>query len=99
MDSFVNARAQSARKHDSKAEILTVYGAADLMKVSRYTVAAMIRDGRLPAAKIGREYRIRRDDVLALLEHLAAPPVIAIPKKVGRPRTVPDAHARRRKTA
>ena len=41
--------------------ILTVKGAASLLKTSRQQVRKMIQSGDLPAVKVGREWRIRAD--------------------------------------
>jgi excisionase family DNA binding protein len=41
--------------------------AAKLLRVHRNTVMAMIDDGRLPAVKIGRNWRINKSDVMRLL--------------------------------
>ena len=47
---------------------LDLRGAAALMKVNPRTVEAMARDGRLPAAKIGRAYVLMERVVLAFIE-------------------------------
>lgn len=47
-------------------------GAAALMKVHPRTVEAMARDGRLPAAKIGRSYVLMERDVLDFIERQIA---------------------------
>jgi len=49
-------------------EILTVEQVAAYLQLSKMTVYKYIREGRLPAAKIGKAYRIRRSDVEAFLE-------------------------------
>ena len=46
---------------------LDVYDVARLFKCSHKTVRRMIADGRLPAAKIGSVWRIRPEDVAAIL--------------------------------
>lgn len=46
---------------------LDLRGAAALMNVHPRTVEAMARDGRLPAAKIGRAYVLLQDDVMAFI--------------------------------
>ncbi|MCI5928034.1 MAG: helix-turn-helix domain-containing protein [Pseudoflavonifractor capillosus] len=38
--------------------LLTVQEVADLLKTSRRQVQKMIRDGLLPAVRIGREWRV-----------------------------------------
>ncbi len=51
---------------------LDLRGAAALMNVHPRTVEAMARDGRLPAAKIGRAYVLLARDVLAFVEQQIA---------------------------
>ncbi len=51
---------------------LDLRGAAALMKVHPRTVEAMARDGRLPAAKIGRAYVLLVRDVEAFIEQQVA---------------------------
>ncbi|MDR7513106.1 MAG: helix-turn-helix domain-containing protein [Armatimonadota bacterium] len=48
-------------------EILTVEQAADLMQVHRITVYRYIREGRLPAVRLGKIYRLLSRDVEAFL--------------------------------
>lgn len=47
---------------------LDLRGAAALMKVSARTVEAMAREGRIPAAKIGRAYVLLERDVLDFIK-------------------------------
>ncbi len=44
-------------------EILTVAQAAEYLQVNPETVRRAARAGRLPAARIGRQWRIRRADL------------------------------------
>ncbi len=44
-------------------ELLSVEDVTRILKVSRATVQRWCRDGKLPAAKIGKSYRIRREDL------------------------------------
>jgi len=54
----------SQTTHDD--ELLTVEEAADLVKVHSNTIRNAIRDGRLPAIRLGaRIIRIRKSDLLA----------------------------------
>ena len=46
----------------------TVEEVADLMRVSRTTVYRMIREGELPAVRLGRGYRLREDAVHRYLQ-------------------------------
>ena len=49
-------------------EILTVREVADYLRVSRVTIWRWCQEGILPASRIGRNWRIRRDDLLQLLD-------------------------------
>jgi len=42
---------------------LTVNEVADLLRVSRMTVYRLIKEGQLKALRVGRNYRLREDDV------------------------------------
>lgn len=47
-------------------ELCTVDFAAERLKLHPKTVLRFIRDGRLPATRVGKAYRIRRADIDAL---------------------------------
>src|SRR5271155_3240414 len=51
----------------SKNEFLTVEEMAEELKLHPQTIRMWIRTGRLPAKKLGRIYRLRREDVDAVL--------------------------------
>ncbi|HLB62764.1 MAG TPA: helix-turn-helix domain-containing protein [Actinomycetota bacterium] len=51
------------RRPLSEAQLATVSEVAALLRVSRMTVYRLIRQGDLPAVRIGRGYRIPEDDV------------------------------------
>ena len=55
------------RQH-SQARFLTVAEVADLLRVSNMTVYRLIKAGELPAARIGKSFRVREDDIDAYLE-------------------------------
>lgn len=48
-------------------EVLTVEQAADYLQIHKVTVYKYIRAGVLPAAKLGKVYRIYRRDLEALM--------------------------------
>lgn len=52
-------------------EILTVDQAATYLQLHRVTIYKYIRAGLLPAARLGKVYRIYRRDVEALLASLS----------------------------
>ena len=53
-------------------QLLTVPQVADEFQVTTQTIRNWIDGGALPAAKIGRAFRVRREDVDALLERASA---------------------------
>lgn len=50
------------------ARLLTVAEVATVMRVSRMTVYRLIRRGQLKAIRVGRNYRVRQDDLNAYFE-------------------------------
>lgn len=44
-------------------ELLTLGEVAAFLRVGRSTIQAWCRSGEFPAARIGKEYRIRRSDL------------------------------------
>lgn len=58
-------------------ELCTVDFAAELLKVHPRTVHRFIHEGRLPARRIGKAYRIRRADLSTLAGLPSTPPVPA----------------------
>ena len=47
---------------------MTVNEVAQLMRVSKMTVYRLVKQGDLPAVRVGRGYRIREEDVHRYLE-------------------------------
>lgn len=47
----------------NEARFVTVSEVALLMRVSRMTVYRLIKQGELPAVRVGRGYRLREEDV------------------------------------
>ena len=54
-------------KHIQQNELLTVREVAQYLRVSRVTVWRWCQQGVIPASQVGRNWRIRRDDLLHLL--------------------------------
>lgn len=52
---------------EERPDLLNVSEVADLLRVSNQTVYNMIKDGRLKAVKIGREWRFMRKDIESIL--------------------------------
>lgn len=53
---------------------LTVEESAELLRVGVETVQRYVREGKLPASKVGRRYLIPEEAVKALLEPKEPPP-------------------------
>lgn len=53
--------------------LFTVEEAADYLRVSRAMVFRLLKDGKLPRAKIGNRTVIRRSDLDALVERSIGP--------------------------
>lgn len=69
-DGQVTALPISARKSKGQRRAETWMTRAEVqevLRVSRATVERMFKSGRLPASKVGRQWRIRRSDVDAFL--------------------------------
>jgi excisionase family DNA binding protein len=49
-------------------DVLTVEEVASKLKLTRLSVRRMLYDGRLRAYKIGKEWRLRRQDVIDWME-------------------------------
>ncbi len=52
----------------SESRFLTVQEVADLMRVSSMTVYRLIKSGEMRAARVGRSFRVREEDVNEYLE-------------------------------
>ena len=57
------------------SDILTVDQVAAYLQLNRLTIYRYIREGRLPASKVGKGYRIRQADVDWFLDSMRTPPV------------------------
>lgn len=49
-------------------EILTVQEVANYLRVSRVTIWRWCKQGVLPASRVGRNWRIHREDLIVMLE-------------------------------
>ncbi|HYE12460.1 MAG TPA: helix-turn-helix domain-containing protein [Patescibacteria group bacterium] len=54
-------------EEDQRPDVLNLTEVADLLRVTNQTIYNMIKDGRLKAYKIGREWRFHRKDVQAYM--------------------------------
>ncbi|HVL81694.1 MAG TPA: helix-turn-helix domain-containing protein [Actinomycetota bacterium] len=57
-----------ARSGPEISKLLTVAEVAAVMRVSRMTVYRLIRRGQLRAIKVGRNYRVREEDLTSYLD-------------------------------
>jgi excisionase family DNA binding protein len=55
---------------------------ADLLGLHVKTVRGYVRDGRLKAVRIGKQYRITREDLEAFIGHSVEPPVRETARRV-----------------
>ena len=55
------------REPFTEARLLTANEVADLLRVSRMTVYRLIKTGEMPALRVGRNYRLREEDVHSYL--------------------------------
>lgn len=60
-----------ARRDPGIGRLLTVAEVATVMRVSRMTVYRLIRRGQLKAIRVGRNYRVREEDLSTYLESSA----------------------------
>ena len=49
-------------------QLLTAAEVAEQLRVSTMTIYRLIRSGELPAVRVGRNYRVREEDLVAYLE-------------------------------
>lgn len=66
--SSYGARPDQAPTRSGAPEIMTVEQVAEYLQLNKLTVYKYVRDGHLPAAKLGKAYRIRKADVDSFLE-------------------------------
>lgn len=62
-----------AREVPGVARLLTVADVASVMRISRMTVYRLIRRGQLRAVRVGRNYRVREEDLKAYLDSSTVP--------------------------
>ncbi|AVR00390.1 DNA-binding protein [Oceanobacillus iheyensis] len=51
-------------------EIMTVSQVAEYLQLSEMTTYKLVQDGKIPAFKIGRHWRVKREDLNELIERL-----------------------------
>jgi excisionase family DNA binding protein len=60
---------QPAPQSMGQVRFLTVAEVAKLMRVSKMTVYRLVHAGELPAARVGRSFRVAEKDVHNYLQH------------------------------
>ena len=65
-------------------DILNLEETAEYLRVSNQTVYNMIRDGRIKAYKIGREWKFLRADIMAYLESASNESLMSMAAKGGK---------------
>lgn len=55
------------RREEDAPEVMTIDEVAALLRVDAGTVAGLIQDGRLPAVKVGEDWRISKTNVTAFI--------------------------------
>lgn len=51
-----------------KAELLTVKEIADYLRMGLLTTYKLVNEGKLPAFKVGRQWRVKKDDLQHYIE-------------------------------
>ncbi|WP_096153395.1 MULTISPECIES: helix-turn-helix domain-containing protein [Bacillus] len=51
-------------------EIMTISQVAEYLQISEMTTYKLVQEGKIPAFKIGRHWRVKKDDLMALIEEL-----------------------------
>lgn len=64
-------------------DILNLDETADYLRVSNQTVYNMIKDGRIKAYKVGREWKFLRADIMAYLESASSDRLLSMAAKDG----------------
>jgi len=64
-------------------DVMTVDQVAAYLQLNRLTVYRYVREGKIPASKIGKVYRILRADVDRFLEALKTPASVRQPQPLG----------------
>jgi excisionase family DNA binding protein len=54
----------------SDSEIMTVSEVAEYFKISEVTTYKLVQEGKIPAFKIGRHWRVKRSDLSEFIEKL-----------------------------
>ena len=50
-------------------DVITIKEVAEILEISRFTATKLIKEEKIPSKKIGRLYRIRKQDVIDYLSN------------------------------
>lgn len=87
-----------SRFDPNRTDLMTVEQVAAYLQLNKLTVYRYIREGRIPAARLGKGYRVRKSDVDAFLESQKLRKPVRVssrPSAAGRKGESPAAGARR----
>lgn len=56
--------------NNKEDEIMTVTEVAEYLKISEVTTYKLVQDGKMPAFKIGRHWRVKKSDLSEFIEKL-----------------------------
>lgn len=56
------------QKDNMKEKLLTINEITTILQVSKLTIYRYIKAGKLPAYKVGRDYRVKQEDFNELLD-------------------------------
>jgi excisionase family DNA binding protein len=62
---------------DELEEVFTPKDVAQALKLSEKTVLQYLREGRIPGFRVGKHWRIRRADLVALIHQAPRPVLVA----------------------
>lgn len=84
--SFPSARPSGS--HDAKdggtaVDLLNINEVASALRISKMTVYRLVRDGRLPAVRIGNSLRVHRADLDTYLHDSFLPPSVSGEERSG----------------
>jgi len=58
----------SDRERDKSIEVYTLEEVADIVHVTRRTIYTWVKDGKIKAFKVGRQWRVKREELDKLLD-------------------------------
>ncbi len=56
------------QQNNSTSEIMTVTEVADYLKISEVTTYKLVQKGVIPSFKVGRHWRVKREDLSEFIE-------------------------------